>query len=148
MMDGVVAALLGTDRIGATGIAGLCALGWRWAQAVDLRPGGLGDRVVTWGSDISGGLFFAHVLVLQLLLIGLDHTALRADGGWGSVALVLFVGTVAATAAMVTIARRTPLRLVLTGPDRTAQRAWLRWWPSRVVVLAPVAVAETAIASG
>jgi len=111
-------------------IAGLYALGWRWAQAVDGRPGGRGDRLVTWGSDISGGMFFAHVLVLQVLLLGLDHTALEADAGWGALAVVLFVGTVVVTASLVTFARRTPLRLVLTGPDRTAQRASLRWWPA------------------
>jgi peptidoglycan/LPS O-acetylase OafA/YrhL len=128
-------------------IAGLCALGWRWAQSADRRPDGVGARVLTWGSDISGGLFFAHVLVLQLLLIGLNHTALRADGGWGSVAGVLFVGTVAITAAFVTVARRTPLRLVLTGPDRIAQRSSLRWWPARRVVPSrPPAVLEAAAA--
>ncbi len=123
-------------------IAGLCALGWRWAQAAARRPGGRGDRLVTWGSDISGGMFFAHVLVLQLLLIGLDHTALQADAGWGAVSGVVFVGTVVGTAVLVDAGRRTPLRLALSGPDREAQRSSRRWSPSP----APVATGSPSLA--
>ena len=110
-------------------IAGLYALGWLWAGRAARPPSRVADRVVTWGSDVSGGYYLAHVLVLQLVLMALTRSGFRNAVPWGAVSAVLFAGTVAGTAVLVSVLLRTPLRWVLTGPDRTGERARLRWSP-------------------
>lgn len=110
-------------------IAGLYALGWRWAQRAARRPSRTVDRVVTWGSDMSGGIYLSHVLFLQLVLTVLGNTGFRNAVPWGATSAVLFAGTVAVTAVVVSVLLRTPLRWALTGPDRTEERATLRWAP-------------------
>jgi peptidoglycan/LPS O-acetylase OafA/YrhL len=131
----------------AGAIAGLYALGWRWARRAVDRPGRRFDRLVTWVSDASGGFFFGHVLVLQLVFTGLGDAGLRAATSWGVESEVLFVATVAGTALLVGIVLRTPLRFILTGSNRTEERAWLNWFPppragsvGRPVRGAPVAI--------
>lgn len=111
-------------------IAGLYALGWLWARRASRPPGRIVDRVVTWGSDASGGFYFSHILVLQLVLVAMTHSGLRNAVPWGVDSTVLFAGTVAVTAVLVSTLLRTPLRWVLTGPNRTAERRKLRWLPS------------------
>lgn len=113
-------------------VAGLCALGWGWAQAAARRPGRGADRLVTRVSDMSGGFYFSHVLVLQLVLSGLGAVGLRSAAPWGAVSAALYVGTVAGTAVLVSLLLRTRLRWVLTGPDRTAERSSLDWYPPPV----------------
>jgi peptidoglycan/LPS O-acetylase OafA/YrhL len=109
--------------------AGLYALGWLWASRAARRSPNRVDRLFTWGSDASGGFYLAHVLVLQLVLTGLGAIGLRAATSWGVVSAVLFVATVAGTALLVGVLLRTPLRFVLTGPNRTDERDSLDWLP-------------------
>ncbi|HEX3946240.1 MAG TPA: hypothetical protein VHW47_00985, partial [Acidimicrobiales bacterium] len=87
------------------------------------------DRLFTWGSDLSGGFYFSHVLVLQLILTGLVHAGLRTAGPWWLTSIVLYPATLLGTAIVVTLVERTPLRFVLTGPNRTEERAFLGWFP-------------------
>jgi peptidoglycan/LPS O-acetylase OafA/YrhL len=127
-------------------IAGLYTLGWLWARRASRPPGRTTDRVVTWGSDVSGGYYLSHIFVLQLVLLVMTHTGFRNAVPWGADSAVLFAGTVAGTAVLVSVLLRTPLRWALTGPDRTAERAKLRWAPppgarERVEVAVPSPVA-------
>jgi peptidoglycan/LPS O-acetylase OafA/YrhL len=113
--------------------AGLAALGWRWARRAATREPTRWDRLVTWGSDASGGFYLGHVLVLQLLFSGLAAEGLTAHSTWAAAAVVLWVGTLAGTAVLVGILLRTPLRFVLTGPNRTRQRATFPWYPEQAL---------------
>lgn len=112
--------------------AGLTALGHAWARRAAKRSPTRFDRLVTWGSDASGGFYLAHVLVLQLIFSGLTAAGLMAHAVWGAGAIVLYVTTLAGTAILVAILLRTPLRFVLTGPNRSDQRARLEWYPPSV----------------
>ncbi|HEX4082170.1 MAG TPA: hypothetical protein VHX40_04335, partial [Acidimicrobiales bacterium] len=113
-------------------IAGLYALGWWWAARAAGRAGPSRlDRLLTWGSDVSGGFYFSHILVLQLVLTGLTAAGLEiATSSWWVTTIVLFPATLLGTAVLVTVVRWTPLRFVLTGPDRPDERATLAWFPS------------------
>lgn len=102
---------------------GLWAVGWRWARRAATRRPTRFDRLVTWGSDASAGYYLSHVLVLQLIFLGLAHAGLTGPSTWGAASIVLFVGTLAGAGILVTFLMRTPLRGVLTGPNRDAQRA-------------------------
>jgi peptidoglycan/LPS O-acetylase OafA/YrhL len=102
---------------------GLWAIGVRWARRAAVRPPSRFDRVVTWGSDASGGYYLSHVLVLQLIFSGLQSAGLTGRSTWGAAGVVLFVGTLVGAGLLVTLLWRTPLRAVLTGPDRTVQRS-------------------------
>ncbi len=102
---------------------GLWALGVRWARRAAARPATRLDRAVTWGSDASGGYYLSHVLVLQLIFSGLQSAGLTGPSSWGAASVVLFAGTLAGAGILVALLWRTPLRTVLTGPDRKAQRS-------------------------
>lgn len=119
--------------------AGLWALGWRWAQKAANRSPNFSDRAVTWGADASGGFYLAHVLVLQLIYTGLTHGGLTGPGTWGVASVVLFVGTLVCTGVLVAVLLRTPLRTVLTGPDRRRERTTLPDYPA---LRGPRAIAE------
>lgn len=109
---------------------GLWALGWRWAHKAATRSPNFSDRAVTWGADASGGFYFAHVLVLQLIYTGLSHGGLTRPGTWGVASVVLFFGTIVCTGVLVGVILRTPLRTVLTGPDRRRERIALPVYPA------------------
>lgn len=102
---------------------GLWALGVRWARRAASRPATRFDRAVIWGSDASGGYYLSHVLVLQLIFWGLQSAGLTGPHTWGAASLLLFAGTLVGAGILVALAWRTPLRTVLTGPDRSVQRA-------------------------
>ncbi|HEY5245219.1 MAG TPA: acyltransferase [Acidimicrobiales bacterium] len=112
-------------------IAGLYALGWIWAnRSAGRTVPSRADRLFTWGSDVSGGFYFSHILVLQLVLTGLTAAGLEiATSSWWVTTIVLFPATLLGTAILVTVVRWTPLRFVLTGPDRPDERAGLGWFP-------------------
>lgn len=109
--------------------AGLWAAGWRWAARSAARGSRLTARAVRWGSDASGGFYLAHVLVLQLVFTGLAAAGLTAPAHWWAASAVLFVATVCGTGALVAVLLGSPLRRVLTGPDRARQRARLPAYP-------------------
>ena len=110
-------------------IVGLYTLGWIWARRAAMRTATRWDRLVTWGSDMSGGFYFSHILVLQLIFSGLVAAGLTGSAPWWVVSVVLFIGTVVATAILVSVVELTPLRFILTGPNRTHERATLGWFP-------------------
>jgi peptidoglycan/LPS O-acetylase OafA/YrhL len=126
-----------------TACYGLWALGVRWARRAASRPPSRLDRVITWGSDASGGYFLSHVLVLQLIFQGLAAAGLTGKAAWGLAGIVLFVGTLVGAGVLVTLLWRTPLRTVLTGPDRTVQRSAYPEFPpaAQEVSSGPVATA-------
>lgn len=110
---------------------GLWAVGVRWARHAARRPANRFDRAVTWGSDASGGYYLSHVLVLQLIFMGLQHAGLTGPSTWGAASIIVFTGTLLGAGILVTLLWRTPLRTVLTGPDRTVQRAAYPTFPPR-----------------
>lgn len=120
--------------------AGLWAGGWRWARRVADREPTRVDRIVTWGSDASGGYYLSHVLVLQLIFSGLTSAGLTGPSTWGYASVVLLAGTLIGAGILVGILMRTPLRWVLTGPNRTAERESYPTYP--VVAAAAAAGAE------
>jgi peptidoglycan/LPS O-acetylase OafA/YrhL len=110
----------------AAAIVGVYLLGCRYAARLAEAGPSPTSRLVTYFSDASGGIYLSHVLVLQLVFSGLAPLALP----WGATAAILFVTTVVGATALVTVLLRTPLRRVLTGPDRRAERERLavaRW---------------------
>lgn len=109
--------------------AGLWALGCRWAGRASTRTPTFSDRVITWGADASGGFYLAHVLVLQLIFSGLAHAGLTGASTWAATSAVLWAGTLLGTGVLVALLLRTPLRTVLTGPNRTKERESLPVYP-------------------
>ena len=126
-------------------IGGLTAAGWAWARRAARRgaPNRV-DRVLRWASDASGGYYFAHVLVLQIIFTLVAHAGWTQPTDWGTGSAIIFFGTMVATGALVSLLWRTPLRWVLTGPDRSAERAA---WPA-YPVLGDLAERRRAVATG
>lgn len=126
--------------------AGLWALGWRWAQRAARRAPTRLDAAVRWGADASGGFYLSHVLVLQLIFTGLAHAGLTGHSTWGAASAILFVGTVCGAGILVGVLMRTPLRWLLTGPNRSAERAKLPVYPRPEGFDAMAAATASAIA--
>lgn len=103
-------------------IAGLATLGRWWARRQRERGQTLLGRAIRWGSDASGGYFFAHVLVLELIIEELGRSGLRAEMSWAGTGWILFFGTMIGTGILAGLLLKTPLRVYLTGPNRTEQR--------------------------
>ena len=72
---------------------------------------------------MTGGVFFAHTLFINLIRIALDDTGLSARLPWEAIVVILFVATVSVTATFIALVLGTPLRWLLGGPVRSAQRA-------------------------
>jgi len=103
-------------------IAGLFALSWWWNQRA-ARPHSRRQNATTCLAALTGGVFFAHTLCLDLIRSALQEAGLRTSLPWEATVAVLFVSTAVITAAFIALVLRTPLRWVLGGPDRAAQRA-------------------------
>ncbi len=99
---------------------------WRWYQRT---RAGHSPRFralsATELAGLTGGIFFGHVLVLNLLRSALGATGLRDHMGWIEIVAVLFVGSLLITGAATALVLRTRLRWVLGGPVRSEQRARL-----------------------
>jgi peptidoglycan/LPS O-acetylase OafA/YrhL len=107
-------------------IAGLFAFSWWWEQRTTARSSARPRR--TWPSTaylagLTGGVFFAHTLFIELIRSALDATGLRTSLSWEAIVAILFVGTVTVTTTFIALVLLTPLRWVLGGPVRSAQRA-------------------------
>jgi surface polysaccharide O-acyltransferase-like enzyme len=125
-------------------IGGLTAAGWAWSQRAARRPApNRFDRVVRWASDASGGYYLAHVLVLEIIYSIVNRAGLVAPTNWGIGSVVIFFGTMLVTGLLVSLLWRTPLRWILTGPDRAAERAAFALYPGLGDV-APRPAAEVA----
>jgi hypothetical protein len=110
----------------AAAIVGVYLLGCRYARRYAHSGPSRLTSAVTFGADASGGIYLSHVLVLQLVFGGLEPLALP----WGVTAIVLYVTTVIGATTLVAVFLHSPLRAIVTGPDRRAERARLavaRW---------------------
>jgi len=94
-------------------------------------------RTLEWGSTASGGIYQAHVLILQLILQALESSGWSDEMSWVGSSWILFFGTLAGASLLVGLLLRTPLRTIVTGPNRARQRDELR---PDYGGLAPVAV--------
>ena len=106
----------------AASVLGLLALGVRWA---DRGPQRRFRRAVRTGSDATFGVYLAHPLLLQGLLILAAPLAARAVTGEVPAALVLPLDILvvvpvllAVTVAVVAWTRRTPASLFVAGRTR------------------------------
>jgi surface polysaccharide O-acyltransferase-like enzyme len=74
-------------------------------------------------AGLTGGVFFAHTIFINLIRSELTTSGLRAHLPWEATVAILFVGTVSLTGVFVALVLRTPLRWVLGGPVRSEERA-------------------------
>jgi poly(3-hydroxybutyrate) depolymerase/peptidoglycan/LPS O-acetylase OafA/YrhL len=115
---------------------GLLALGFRWTDR-----GAPGRRLAAAGADCSFGIYLAHPLVLQALLLAGTHTGAlnavrRAPEVLELLALLACVPVVYAISWCLAFAlRRTPLSLILTGRSQVKPTALRRLPKGSGVVL-------------
>jgi hypothetical protein len=114
----------------AASVLGLFALGVRWA---DRGPQRRFRRAVRTGSDATFGVYLAHPLLLQGLLILAAPLAARAVTGEVPAGLVLPLDVLvvvpvllAASVAVVAWTRRTPASLFVAGRARLRDRGGAR----------------------
>ena len=123
-------------------IAGIFTLSWWWQQgATGSHTSGVRRPLpsAAYLAGLTGGIFFAHTIFINLLRSALDWSGLAAHLPWYATVAILFVGTVATTGAFVALVLRTPLRWVLGGPVRSEERAsYARRAMAAVVVPVPV----------
>jgi hypothetical protein len=110
----------------AASVLGLFALGVRWA---DQGPQRRFRRAVRTGSDATFGVYLAHPLLLQgLLLLAAPLASRTVTGAVPSVlvlpldVLVVVPVLLAVSVAIMAWARRTPVSLMLTGRARLRDR--------------------------
>jgi peptidoglycan/LPS O-acetylase OafA/YrhL len=104
-------------------IAGIFSISLWWEQRTRRTPRSRSSSLPMYLAGLTGGVFFAHTLFINMIRSALDSTGLRASLPWGAIVAILFVGTVTVTFAFSTLIARTPLRWVLGGPVRAEQRA-------------------------
>ncbi len=73
-------------------------------------------------AGLTGGIFFCHVIFLNLVRSGLGATGLAPHLGWAGMVGTTFVLTIGSAALFTALILRTPLRWVLGGPVRAEQR--------------------------
>jgi len=71
---------------------------------------------------LTGGIFFCHVLFLNLVRTTLGDSGIAPHLGWAGLVATTFVLTMASAALCTALLLHTPLRKVLTGPIRAEQR--------------------------
>jgi peptidoglycan/LPS O-acetylase OafA/YrhL len=74
---------------------------------------------------LTGGIFFSHVLFINLVRSGLADAGIAPHLGWAGLVVATFVLTIGLAGLFTAIVLRTRLARVLTGPVRTEQRARL-----------------------
>ncbi len=102
---------------------------WAWYRRQVRRPGvrRRWPRVFTaeYLAGLTGGIFFCHVLFLNLIRAGLGDAGISAHLDWAALVALTFVLTMTCAAVCTGLLLLTPLRWVLTGPIRAEQRARL-----------------------
>jgi peptidoglycan/LPS O-acetylase OafA/YrhL len=96
-----------------------------WYQRSSRRPKRQGFLSAEYLAGLTGGIFFCHVLFLQLVLSALNATGLGLHLGWFGKVVVLYVLTLLFAGTFTALALRTPLAWPLTGPIRSEQRTRL-----------------------
>ncbi|HEX3793811.1 MAG TPA: acyltransferase [Acidimicrobiales bacterium] len=109
-------------------IAGLYCWSWAW-EARHPTPESAGKRrgltSVAHLAELTAGIYFCHVLFINRIRLVLENTGLRTHLPFAATVGLLFVLTLAVSAAFITLVLRSPLRWVVGGPVRAEQRA--RW---------------------
>ena len=73
-------------------------------------------------AGLTGGIFFCHILFLNLIRSALGDLGIAPHLGWAGLVGVTFVLTIGCTGACTALLLRTPLARVFTGPIRAEQR--------------------------
>ena len=76
-------------------------------------------------AGLTGGIFFCHVLFLNLVRTALGDSGIAPHLGWAGLVAVTFVLTIACAGVCTGLLLLTPLGWVFTGPVRAEQRARL-----------------------
>ncbi|HEX3793036.1 MAG TPA: acyltransferase [Acidimicrobiales bacterium] len=104
-------------------IAGILSLSWSWQQRRLFPQTGARRRwPITFLAELSGGVYLSHVLFINMIRAWLEGLGWRDHMPWPAVVIVLYVGTLACALPFVALIKRSPLRWVLGGPFRVAQR--------------------------
>jgi peptidoglycan/LPS O-acetylase OafA/YrhL len=110
-------------------VAALECATWAWYRRQVRRPGVRAGwpRIFTaeYLAGLTGGIFFCHVLFLNLIRTGLGAAGISAHLDWAALVALTFVLTMTCAAVCTGLLLLTPLRWVLTGPIRAEQRARL-----------------------
>ena len=107
-------------------IAGNFSLSWWWQQRTPESRIHATRRTLpspAYPAGLTGGIFFAHTIFINLIRSALTTSGLLAHLPWEATVTILFVGTVSLTGTFVALVLRTPLRWVLGGPVRSEERA-------------------------
>ncbi len=109
-------------------MAGLECATWRWWYRRTVTTT-TQDRPRVWAlsatylASLTGGIFFCHVLFINLVRSALGTTGLGAHLGWAGTVAVTFAMTLLLSGLFTALVLRTPLRWVLGGPVRAEQRS-------------------------
>jgi hypothetical protein len=76
-------------------------------------------------AGLTGGIFFCHVLFINLVRSGLGDAGITPHLGWAGTVAATFVLTIGVSALFTALLLHTPVRWVLCGPVRAEQRARL-----------------------
>lgn len=93
-----------------------------WYQWSSRRPKRHGALSAEFLAGLTGGIFFSHVLFLQLVLSAMGATGLAPHLGWFGKVVVLYGSTLLLAGTFTALALRTRLAWPLTGPIRSEQR--------------------------
>jgi len=107
-------------------IGGIFSLSWWWHQrTVQSRRESTRTTLplTAYLAGLTGGVFFAHTIFIDVIRSELTTSGLRAHLPWEATVAILFVGTVLSTGALIALVLHTPLRWVLGGPVRSEERA-------------------------
>jgi peptidoglycan/LPS O-acetylase OafA/YrhL len=97
-------------------------LWYQWSSRRSKRQGALSAEYL---AGLTGGIFFCHVLFIELVLSALGMTGLGPHLGWFGKVAVLYVSTLLLAGTFTALALRTPFAWPLTGPIRSTQRTRL-----------------------
>jgi peptidoglycan/LPS O-acetylase OafA/YrhL len=93
-----------------------------WYQWSSHRPKRRGPLSAEYLAGLTGGIFFCHVLFINLVLSALNVTGVAPHLGWFGKVVVLYGSTLLLAGTFTALALRTRLAWVLTGPLRSEQR--------------------------
>lgn len=113
-------------------------LWYQWSASRTRRHGVLSAEFL---AGLTGGIFFSHVLFLQLVLSALGAAGIAPHLGWFGKVVVLNGLTLLLAGGFTALALRTPLAWPLTGPVRLEQRARLGQLPAAPDGTGPAAAA-------
>lgn len=96
-----------------------------WYQRSSGRPKRRGLLSAEYLAGLTGGIFFCHVLFINLVLSAMNMTGLAPHLGWFGTVVVLYGSTLLLAGTFAALSLRTPFAWPLTGPIRSEERARL-----------------------